>query len=87
LLLGYDAQAEVSVATGRIDVVVQLEAGINVMEFKVGGSAEAALAQVRERKYYEKYLPFGKKIYLLGLVCADKGVKDWKLAQAWPTTP
>lgn len=42
---------------------------------------------VRERRYYEKHLPFGKKIYLPGLVCADKGVKDWKLAQAWPTTP
>lgn len=45
-----------------------LETGnrIYIMEFKMGSEQEA-LAQIKEMKYYEKYLGAGKEIVLLGI--------------------
>ncbi len=36
------------------------------MEFKMGGE-QKALKQIKEKKYYEKYLGKGKEIVLLGI--------------------
>jgi Predicted AAA-ATPase/PD-(D/E)XK nuclease superfamily len=81
LLMGYDIAAEVATAQGRIDAVVQTDTSVYLLEFKVGGSPEAALAQIHARRYYEKYLHLGKSIYLLGISCQDKGPKAWKLEE------
>jgi Predicted AAA-ATPase/PD-(D/E)XK nuclease superfamily len=78
LLLGFEVQAEVSTSQGQIDVVVQTASTVYVLEFKVGESARVALSQIKERKYYEKYLPLGKKIVLLGLACQAKGIQSWE---------
>ncbi|HIS14233.1 MAG TPA: PD-(D/E)XK nuclease domain-containing protein, partial [Candidatus Ornithospirochaeta stercorigallinarum] len=51
---------------------------------KVDGSAEDALAQIRERKYYEKYLPLAKKknikLHLVGMNFSseERNIKDFK---------
>jgi hypothetical protein len=79
LLIGYEMQSEVSTSEGRIDAVLQTEKEIYVIEFKVEDSAEVALAQIKEKKYYEKYLHLGKTILLLGFSCKNKGIKEWKL--------
>ncbi len=81
LLMGYDIAAEVATAQGRIDAVVQTDTAVYLMEFKVGDSPQAALAQIHARKYYEKYLHLGKTIYLLGISCQDKGLSTWKLEE------
>ena len=41
--------------------MIRTKSHIYVCELKVDGSAEDALAQIKERKYYEKYLPLAKK--------------------------
>ncbi len=78
-LLGYYAQAEVSTSKGRIDTVVHHENTIFVMEFKVNDSAENAIAQIKERKYHQKYLHQGKEVILLGFACQNKEIADWKM--------
>ncbi len=52
---------------GRIDMVLKTETHIYVFEIKFNGTAESALKQIEERKYYEKYLTHNKKIVLVGL--------------------
>jgi hypothetical protein len=81
LLLGYEIQAEVVTSEGRIDAVVQTSTHIYVIEFKVEDSAEAAIAQIKEKKYHEKYLALAKKVCLLGVSCKNKGVKEWKMEE------
>ena len=66
-LLKIEAQSEVSTDKGRIDMVLQTKTHIFIFELKFNASAEAALLQIEERKYYEKYLLTGKKITLVGL--------------------
>jgi hypothetical protein len=51
---------------GRIDAVVETERYIYIFEFKMG-SADEALKQILEKKYYEKYLAQKKEIILLGI--------------------
>ncbi|MFA5879555.1 MAG: ATP-binding protein [Candidatus Margulisiibacteriota bacterium] len=66
-LLGYMIETEVRTNQGRIDTVIITEANIYLFEFKLDSSKEAALAQIKEKKYYEKYQGTGKKIYLIGV--------------------
>jgi len=40
---------------------------VYVMEFKRDRSAAEAMAQIKEKKYYERFLGAGKKITLVGV--------------------
>ena len=60
---------------GRLDAVLQTQAAIYVIEFKLG-RAEDALAQIEARRYYEPYLAVGRPVVLLGAGgFADKQVR------------
>ena len=64
---GIKAQSEYSTSHARIDLVLDLPSLFYVIEIKFNESAEEALAQIEERKYYEPFLKCGKPITLLGL--------------------
>jgi Holliday junction resolvase-like predicted endonuclease len=64
---GLKAQSEYSTSHGRIDLVVQAKKLLYVIEIKFNQSADIALTQIKERRYYERFLHQGKKIILLGL--------------------
>ena len=66
-LLGFYTQVEYHTSNGRIDLVLQTPDYIYVMEFKLNGTAEEALAQINDKGYA---LPFGKDsrtIYKIGV--------------------
>ncbi len=64
---GLKVQSEYSLSHARIDLVLDLPSKLYVVEVKFNESAEVALAQIEERKYYEPFLKCGKPIILLGL--------------------
>jgi hypothetical protein len=66
-LLSLEAQSEILTDVGRIDLVLTTKTHIYIFELKVGISAEVALQQIKDRKYYERYLDKGKEIMLVGL--------------------
>ena len=66
VLIGARTFAECWTNRGRVDAVVETPCGIYVFEFKLNGAAEAALAQIKEKGYHEKYLRRGKKVTLVG---------------------
>ena len=66
VLIGARTFAECWTNRGRVDAVVETPCGIYVFEFKLDGTAEAALAQIKEKDYHEKYLRRGKKVTLVG---------------------
>ncbi len=53
---GFDVTSEVQQAVGRADIVAKHAEGIFVFELKVDESAEAALAQIKEKGYCLPYL-------------------------------
>ena len=66
-LLSLDIQTEVSTNKGRINLVFFTVSNIYLFELKFKISAEQALKQIEEQRYYEKYLLTGKNITLIGL--------------------
>ncbi|NCC52798.1 MAG: AAA family ATPase [Spartobacteria bacterium] len=65
-LIGLDIEAEVTTNVGRIDAVVETEDTVFVFEFKLQGTAEEAIAQIKAKHYAQKYENSGKIIRLIG---------------------
>ena len=65
--IGVGVTPEVRTNEGRIDAVMETPDHVYVMEFKRDKSADEAMAQIKENKYYEKYLAGGKIITLAGV--------------------
>jgi hypothetical protein len=63
--LGIDIIAEDTTNKGRIDITLNMPNSIFIIEFKV--DSKGALQQIRDKKYYEKYLNYDKPIYLVGI--------------------
>lgn len=78
--IGLLVQSEVSTAKGRADTVVHTKSRIYVMEFKLDGSAESALQQIREKRYGNPFLGQEKEVVALGVnfSSAEKAVAEWK---------
>ena len=66
------------------DAVVELEEGVFVFEFKIGGTAAAALAQIAARGYVEPYRQRGKPVYSIGVAFGreERGVVDWQVVES-----
>jgi len=74
--IGVEVHAEDVSSHGRADLVVKLEDRVFILEFKMADSLEdadaqldAALTQIRDRRYADKYRDGATSIYLIGLVC------------------
>ena len=78
-LLNLRIEAEARTNIGRIDAVVQTDKYVYIFEFKLDGSAEEALRQIRDKSYYEKFLASGKEIILVGanFSTEKRGVENW----------
>ncbi|MBC7473300.1 MAG: PD-(D/E)XK nuclease domain-containing protein, partial [Candidatus Sericytochromatia bacterium] len=78
-LIGAKIQAEVSTSRGFIDAVAETSTHIYIFEFKMTNS-KSALKQIREKRYYEKYLSSSKEIILVGVSfdSKNKNIKEWK---------
>ncbi len=66
-LIGIHIEVEQRTNRGRIDAVVVTEESVYIFEFKLDGSAEEAIAQIKERDYPAKYRGRGKLIQLFGV--------------------
>jgi predicted RecB family nuclease len=67
---GVDIIAEDVTNTGRIDLTIKVNNNIYILEFKT--TNEDPLKQIKEKRYYEKYLnptsqPLNPNIYLVGI--------------------
>ena len=67
--LGLDIRVEDSSSHGRLDMAVLFNSHVYLFEFKVVemASAGAALAQLKECRYADKYRALGQPIYLIGV--------------------
>ena len=86
VLIGARTHAECWTNRGRVDAVVETPCGIYVFEFKLNGTASAALAQIKEKGYHEKYLRDGRKVTLAGVAfdAEMRNLSDRKIEVATP---
>lgn len=77
--LGQYTHSEVNTNNGRIDCVVESPTHIYLLEFKLDESASAALKQIKDRGYHEKYAADPRPKVLLGINFdrQQKTIDDW----------
>jgi hypothetical protein len=63
----FNVNIEDRTSDGRIDLVLEADDNIYLFELKIDSSAEAALKQIKDKKYYEKYSNIPKKLFLIGI--------------------
>ena len=68
---------------GRLDCCIVTPKFVYIFEFKLDGSAEAALRQIEERGYATEFRSSGKTIYKIGVnISSETGtVAGWKVAE------
>jgi len=65
--LGVPVVAEDHSSMGRADMTMFLPNSIIIFEFKVDMDSEAAIEQIKTKKYCEKYVTDGRDIYMIGM--------------------
>ena len=84
--LGYEIAVEESSSHGRLDMVVRAAGHVYLFEFKVAEMAPpgSALAQLRERRYADKYRAAGEPIHLVGVEFsrATRNITAFETAEA-----
>ena len=81
-LMGQFVQTEIHCAKGRADCVVHTKDSIYIFEFKLmsAGTADDAIAQIREKGYASQFKAEGKKIILIGSSFDEemRTIGEWK---------
>ena len=66
-LMGFHAEVEYNTSRGRVDLVLKTSDYIYVMEFKLDGTAEEAMAQIDEKGYASAFAADGRKVVKVGV--------------------
>jgi hypothetical protein len=71
-LMGFYVKAEYHTSGGRIDIVLQTDDYTYVMEFKIDGTAEEALAQINDKNYALPFAVDNRKLIKVGVNFSSK---------------
>ena len=65
---------------GRIDLVLKTPKTTYLFEFKLDSTADTALEQIHQKKYFHPYLKQGKQIVIVGINFSSelRNISDWK---------
>lgn len=78
-IIGMKAFVEVATNRGSIDFVLELKYHIFIFEFKIRGTAQDALTQIKAMQYEQKYYALGKQIVLVGALFSiqERNIDSW----------
>ena len=80
-IFGFQCRSEVQIATGRIDALLETPKFVYCFEFKLAGTAVAALKQIDEKAYLTPWKGTGKTLIKIGVAFDYKKrkIKEWKI--------
>lgn len=78
--MGLRIRSEPCTAEGRADAAVETTQRVYILEFKVDQSAEAALEQIRRKRYHQAFWNLGKPVVAVGVNFSGKtkNIEEWK---------
>ena len=78
-LMGLYVQAEYRTSRGRIDLLIATDKYVYVIELKLDGSAEEALAQINDKDYALPFTADGRKVIKIGanITSATRNIERW----------
>jgi len=83
-LIGAMIDAEVKTSRGRIDAVIRTAGHICIFEFKLNGSADDAMAQIKDKQYAAPYRDDPRQVILVGVAFdwKDRNLGAWRIEPA-----
>ena len=77
---GVNVLSEVLTSHGRIDIALEYPDKVYVIELKCNQNADKAIAQIKEKRYLEKYIASGRDIFLIGINfdTTARSITGWK---------
>jgi hypothetical protein len=80
---GLAVQSSVLTSEGRIDLALIVSDKVYIVEFKCNQSAQAALQQIYNKHYADKYRRSDKKIFLIGINFSTKtrNLAEWDVKE------
>jgi hypothetical protein len=80
LISCYTVYTEKQLREGRADSIVETDDYIYIFEFKLDGTADEALQQIRDRGYAKAYEADSRKKYMIGASFSSRTgtIEDWK---------
>lgn len=81
--MGLRVHSEVTTSDGRADCVVETNNRIYVLEFKLDESAQAALEQIRQKKYYQAWWHKDKPVTGVGVNFSSqtRNIEGWEAGE------
>ncbi len=81
MISSYTIFTEKEQSEGRVDCVVETSNDVYIFEFKLDGSAEAAINQIKDKGYAREYEASRKRIHLIGCNFSSKTgtIDGWKV--------
>ena len=79
MLSSFTVLVEREQSEGRVDCIVETDAHVYVIEFKLDGNAESALRQIEEKGYARPYAADLRQVHLIGCSFSSKTgtIDDW----------
>ena len=71
-MLGFHVNTEITVASGRIDMIVETSSFVYLFEFKVNSTPEAAIQQIKDNLYAAKFASDPRRVFLIGANFSSK---------------
>src|SRR5574344_1562828 len=80
-IMGFYTEVERTTSRGRIDVLIKTKDYIYIIELKLDGSADEALAQIETKGYAAPFANDTRKLYKIGVNFSSetRGIEDWKI--------
>ena len=80
LISCYTVYTEKQLSEGRADCIVETQGYVYIFEFKLDGTADEALQQIRDRGYAKAYEADSRYIYKIGVSFSSKTgtIEDWR---------
>jgi hypothetical protein len=80
LISCYTVYTEKQLSEGRADCIIETPQYVYIFEFKLDGTAEEALQQIRDRGYARAYEADQRPIYIIGVTFSSKTgtIEEWK---------
>jgi hypothetical protein len=82
-LCGLYTKAEFHTSDGRVDMTIETPDYVYIFEFKYNGTAEEAMAQIKEKNYAHPFLASDKKIALIGANFSGEKRNIEKYLEEW----
>ena len=78
-MMGFYTEAEYKTSDGRIDLLIETPDYRYVIEFKLDGTAEEALQQIKDKQYTLPYELDDKKTFMIGINFSDatRTIEKW----------